>query len=707
MVFCFFSLTIAAVSITSLHYYINDVNKNLISKSIYQREAVEQIINTSEGLMGTATSLMNQFWKNNLLEIISFFVEKKQDPREKYQIIKKLYMAQSNFLQNGYSLSFLDLDTNMLYSPTGIQSFQSFLEEYEFDEEVQNKLHNVQISSEPYYGVSAHNQLLIVKPWSNATDNNKIIECYVFNLNMLHLSLENTDGCGFWIYHDGVSLFSLLGQGTLPSVAEYEHSSDVSVRAVHSLYFDLVYYYVVPAAKHQVLLNSFFVKILIPVLLILISLAFIYLLSHILYRPIKHLYTNALTVSKESESCYDNELLTVSDTLFNLHETIEQLQEKADATEELIRNKRIKDLLLGLSDVQKIDRYAKQLAIPVKNGEGSIIVIETPCCDNTSLTKEVKQATLLREILQKEKVHFDWNGLSSVLLPISLNRVCLLSAKDKRADLIVLARQIKIIIEREIHNEITTAICCIQKGESIPEAYLRVINILSSNHHTYNLMVEEKPDKNAKSQLYYNMESEKEMVKILQTGNHNAITALTTHIINQNLKANIPQQRIAQALYITVLRVIQDAHIENNYVNAFTSSKTLSPEIFTAQCIQTLITISNDIMEKNNKENRNFTQEAFDYIRDNYNKDISLTDVADHFQLSMVYMSTLFKKETGVNFKEYLTHMRVEEAKKLLKENYKVHDVAPMVGFHNVDSFIRMFKRITGVSPGKFNNKNE
>jgi YesN/AraC family two-component response regulator len=73
----------------------------------------------------------------------------------------------------------------------------------------------------------------------------------------------------------------------------------------------------------------------------------------------------------------------------------------------------------------------------------------------------------------------------------------------------------------------------------------------------------------------------------------------------------------------------------------------------------------------------------------------------------MVYMSKLFKKIVGINFKEYLTSIRVERAKQLLIQGWKVQDVALKVGFNNADSFIRMFKRATDISPGKFQSNSK
>lgn len=87
------------------------------------------------------------------------------------------------------------------------------------------------------------------------------------------------------------------------------------------------------------------------------------------------------------------------------------------------------------------------------------------------------------------------------------------------------------------------------------------------------------------------------------------------------------------------------------------------------------------------------------YIDDNYCEEMSLRFVADKFHLNKNYFCQYFKKETNKSFIDYLTEVRIEKAKKLLKlENLSSTEVAEKVGFNNVNYFVRVFKKVTGVS---------
>lgn len=92
-----------------------------------------------------------------------------------------------------------------------------------------------------------------------------------------------------------------------------------------------------------------------------------------------------------------------------------------------------------------------------------------------------------------------------------------------------------------------------------------------------------------------------------------------------------------------------------------------------------------------------------DYVKDHYQKDISLTEAAHDVYLSPGYLSILFKKETGENFSKYLTDYRLSRASHLLvHSNMKINDVAVAVGIDNHSYFAKLFKTRFGVSPLQF-----
>ena len=95
---------------------------------------------------------------------------------------------------------------------------------------------------------------------------------------------------------------------------------------------------------------------------------------------------------------------------------------------------------------------------------------------------------------------------------------------------------------------------------------------------------------------------------------------------------------------------------------------------------------------------------AKDYIEHNYSsQDTCLRLVADQVHLSPNHFSTIFSQECGITFIEYLTNVRIEAAKKLLKEtDMKGADIAYECGFSDPHYFSFIFKKNTGLSPREF-----
>lgn len=109
------------------------------------------------------------------------------------------------------------------------------------------------------------------------------------------------------------------------------------------------------------------------------------------------------------------------------------------------------------------------------------------------------------------------------------------------------------------------------------------------------------------------------------------------------------------------------------------------------------------VYESRNIKNSRLLSDALSYIRENYHNNLSLDNVAQQVFISPYYLSHLFKEELGITFVEYLTRVRLEEAKKLLKEpNLSIEAVASEVGYDDASYFSKVFKKNMGISPNQY-----
>ena len=95
-----------------------------------------------------------------------------------------------------------------------------------------------------------------------------------------------------------------------------------------------------------------------------------------------------------------------------------------------------------------------------------------------------------------------------------------------------------------------------------------------------------------------------------------------------------------------------------------------------------------------------------DYIDKNYKKDISAKDVAGILGYSDVYFSKVFKQLFDDNFINYLTKIRIDRAKVLLKDvSFNIKEVGKSVGYADSNYFTKVFKRSIGISPSEYRSK--
>lgn len=88
------------------------------------------------------------------------------------------------------------------------------------------------------------------------------------------------------------------------------------------------------------------------------------------------------------------------------------------------------------------------------------------------------------------------------------------------------------------------------------------------------------------------------------------------------------------------------------------------------------------------------------YIHKNYQRDFTINEIGEALSISGDHLRHVFKNETGKTILDYLTWYRIEESKKLLqKEEYKIYEIAEMIGYKTSQYFSIVFKKMTGVTP--------
>lgn len=106
---------------------------------------------------------------------------------------------------------------------------------------------------------------------------------------------------------------------------------------------------------------------------------------------------------------------------------------------------------------------------------------------------------------------------------------------------------------------------------------------------------------------------------------------------------------------------------------------------------------------RNESQYNNITEMIIRFIQEEYDTELSLEACAARINFHPVYVSRVFKKETGVSFSDYLAQHRLTVAKRLLAEtDMKVSEIAEKLSYSNSATFIRYFSKVEGMTPGQY-----
>ena len=116
--------------------------------------------------------------------------------------------------------------------------------------------------------------------------------------------------------------------------------------------------------------------------------------------------------------------------------------------------------------------------------------------------------------------------------------------------------------------------------------------------------------------------------------------------------------------------------------------------------------LPDEIRAEEISERHDIIAEVKVYINQNYNSNITLAEIANHFYLNPFYLSQLFKKKTGETYQAYLTRVRIGRAKRLLEEtDLKLYEISAMVGYSDATYFSRKFEQLVGIKPTEYKQK--
>ncbi|MBM6994217.1 helix-turn-helix domain-containing protein [Paenibacillus sp. DXFW5] len=114
------------------------------------------------------------------------------------------------------------------------------------------------------------------------------------------------------------------------------------------------------------------------------------------------------------------------------------------------------------------------------------------------------------------------------------------------------------------------------------------------------------------------------------------------------------------------------------------------------------------LRERKERSRSHVLQRAILFVSQRFKEEISMEQTAEYVNLSPYYFSKLFKLQTGENFSDYLTRLRIEEAKRLIAErSLSLKEICYEVGYKDPNYFSRVFKKSVGITPSEYRQQTE
>jgi AraC-like DNA-binding protein len=204
------------------------------------------------------------------------------------------------------------------------------------------------------------------------------------------------------------------------------------------------------------------------------------------------------------------------------------------------------------------------------------------------------------------------------------------------------------------------------------------------------------------------------VVRFIQDTDKVKLGAQLDKIFGEIIASNVPPEMIKQMciqLIMKSIKVISDKGLEikefldpkENIYNRIESCVNVDDiKTYISSFLHQLIVRTEE--KRLSKGNNDTIKQVMEYVEQHYmDSDLSLNLLATQFRLSVPYLSKLFKETTETNFMDWLIQIRMEKSKDLLLDpKLRINAIAESVGYNSTQSFIRIFKKYTGQTPGEY-----
>ena len=395
------------------------------------------------------------------------------------------------------------------------------------------------------------------------------------------------------------------------------------------------------------------------------------------------------------------------------------IKEKLETVEPIIENGLIYDILLQEHFEEDIDNYRTILGIKESYGYMMAIV----CGDSqegnhmtNAIGSSVKISGKYQEIREGVKNFFDCK-IGNVMA----NKIAVLIPQKEpqmelglRSELIDRAREMARYLRKKTDISFRVGIGGVKPLKELGDSYKEALNALiattGSVAHADDLTI------NCDYEDGYPKALEKPLFEAVGKGDLNETRVIAEKYADWMCQKAADGDLMSMRLKVLEFSLYAEhlAYQNGGQTYRYSSRNNYLPEIMALDTpikirewfISKVMAACSDVISKRQERSGNIIKTAKDYIDAHFDKDISLDDVSKVVNISPYYFSKIFKEESGLNFIEYLTNIRIEKAKNLLENsNLSVKEICISCGYSDPNYFSRSFKKNVGITPTEYKDR--
>lgn len=392
-----------------------------------------------------------------------------------------------------------------------------------------------------------------------------------------------------------------------------------------------------------------------------------------------------------------------------------EIKEKLETIVPIIENGLIQGILTHEHFKEDIDNYRTLLSINEEYGYMMVLVSGQEQVGNymtgavaasIRTQKEYMDIRLLIEDYFKGFTGSVMGNKLPLLLTCEKDRLTF----DERTDIIGRAEKLAERLEEKFDFTFRIGIGSVKPFESLAESYSEAVMALIRSTESVAHADDVRPGCEYEENYPRNLELS--LFENVKAGNINAAVAEANRFfdwMSDSYSGNLSDIRLKIIEF--VLWAERLAYENGGHVYHFLSRTDYLPAVSQMQCLDEMriwfvehIGEAVKMIDSGQDEgSMSAVSQAKAYIDGNYMKELSLDDVSREVDISPYYFSKLFKNETGVNFIDYLTNIRIEKAKALiLSGTMPMKEICGAVGYQDPNYFSRIFKKNTGKTPTEF-----